>query len=87
MIVGDQTYYTLAECKRDFTMGYLGHWQIQRALLEPGWRVLFGPGRLTDRADSFFLVDARSKQPRLFKTLDAACAVIEEVGFEVSRLS
>lgn len=79
--------YTMAEAKRDFSMGYLGHFEIQRAVLETGWRVLFGEGRRSDRSTPYFLVDARTKEPRLFKTLDAAVAAIEEVGFEVNLLA
>lgn len=79
--------YTMAEAKRDFSMGYMGHWEIQRAVIETGWRVLFGEGRRSDRSSAHYLVDARTKEPRLFKTLDAAVAAIEEVGFEVNILS
>jgi hypothetical protein len=80
-------HYTMSDAKRDFRMGHLGHWEIQRALLETGWRVYLGEGRRSDRSTPYPLVDARSKEPRLFKTLDACVSAIEEVGFEVNLLS
>jgi hypothetical protein len=79
--------YTMAEAKRDFTNGHLVYWEIQRGILEPGWLVLFGEERRSDRSTAYYLVDARSKEPRRFKTLDAAVAAIEDIGFEVNILS
>ena len=37
--------------------------------------------------DLFIDTDARTKSPRVFKTLDAAVSALEQVGFKVEGLS
>jgi len=76
-------YYTMADAKRDFRLGYLGQYVIERNVLSPGWRVKIGPER---NQVLHPLVDARSHEWRLFKTLDAAVSALEEIGFEVNIL-
>lgn len=76
-------YYTMADAKRDFRMGYLAQYVIERNILSPGWRVKLGPER---NQVLHPLVDARTKQWRLFKSLDAAVSSLEEIGFEVNIL-
>lgn len=76
-------YYTMADAKRDFKMGYLAQFVIERNVLSPGWRVKIGPER---NQVLHPLVDARTKQWRVFKTLDAAVSSLEEIGFEVNVL-
>lgn len=76
-------FYTMADAKRDFKMGYLSQYVIERNVLSPGWRVKIGPER---NQVLHPLVDARTKQWRLFKSLDAAVSALEEIGFEVNVL-
>lgn len=76
-------FYTMADAKRDFKMGYLAQYVIERNVLSAGWRVKLGPER---NQVLHPLVDARTKQWRLFKSLDAAVSALEEIGFEVNVL-
>lgn len=76
-------FYTMADAKRDFKMGYLAQYVIERNALAAGWRVKLGPER---NQVLHPLVDARTKQWRLFKSLDAAVSSLEEIGFEVNIL-
>jgi len=76
-------FYTMADAKRDFKMGYLAQYLIERNILSPGWRVKIGPER---NQVLHPLVDARTKQWRLFKSLDAAVSSLEEIGFQVNIL-
>jgi len=76
-------YYTMADAKRDFKMGYLAQYLIERNILSPGWWVKIGPER---NKVLHPLVDARTKQWRLFKSLDAAVSALEEIGFKVNVL-
>jgi hypothetical protein len=64
--------------KRDFALGHLEGFHLDRAIGDSGWHV-----QLTDGLNSGPLVDAREKKPRLFKTADAAIAALEKIGFEV----
>ena len=78
--------YTMNIAKRDFMMGYLKRFQIVRvppltAGRDGCWHVQLGQGE-----SHGYLVDARSKEPRLFKTLDAAVKASEEIGFKVITL-
>lgn len=73
--------YTMAQAKRDFHMGYLKGFELERFVLNPGWVVYLSNGAKYD-----VLVDARSHGIRHFKTLDAAVSALSEIGFEVSRL-
>lgn len=76
-------FYTMADAKRDFKMGHLAQYVIERNILSPGWRVKIGPER---NQVLHPLVDARTKQWRLFKSLDAAVSSLEEIGFHVNIL-
>jgi hypothetical protein len=73
--------WTMAQAKRDFMIGYLESYEIERAFIGQGWVVRFKGG--TNRGP---LVDARSHEARIFKTLDAAVVAIEQVGFRVDAL-
>lgn len=73
--------WTMDLAKRDFKIGYLEGFHIERAPMLPGWHLILKGG--TRRGP---LVDAREEQPRLFKTLDAAVAVLERIGFRVESL-
>lgn len=73
--------WTLALAKRDFGVGYLTDFHIERAPMVSGWVVQLRGG--TNRGP---LVDARSKTARVFKTLDSAVAAIESIGFKVEGL-
>lgn len=73
---------TLAQAKRDFEIGYLTDFELRRLPLAGlGWFVWLGKGNAAG-----WLVDARSKQPREFKTLDAAISAVESIGFKVEEL-
>jgi hypothetical protein len=79
---------TMAQAKRDFGIGYLRSFTILRdvndlSLASPGWNL-----DLEDmNGRRGFLVDARTKTVRVFKTLDAAVSALEEIGFQVNGLS
>jgi hypothetical protein len=76
------TTWTVAMAKRDFEIGYLTDFQIVRSPMNGGWNVLLRGGSAEGH-----LVDARTKNPRSFKTLDAAVAEIERIGFKVEGLA
>lgn len=46
-----------------------------------GWLLHLGEGNAAG-----WLVDARSKEPRVFKTLDSAVSALETIGFQVNIL-
>lgn len=73
---------TLAQAKRDFQIGYLTKYRIERAPVPPGWMLHLGEGNAAG-----WLVDARSKQPRVFKSLDSVVAALEDIGFSVLVLA
>lgn len=73
---------TMAQSKRDFDIGYLTEFEVKRwPLAGLGWFVWLGQGNAAG-----WLVDARTKEPRQFKTLDAAVAALESIGFKVEQL-
>lgn len=73
---------TIAQAKRDFEIGYLTEFSLRRwPLAGMGWFVWLGKGNAAG-----WLVDARTKQPREFKTLDAAVSSLESIGFKVEEL-
>lgn len=74
--------WTMVQAKRDFEIGYLTDFHVTRAALGDGWNLMLRGG--TNRGS---LVDARSKSPRVFKTLDAAVSALEQIGFKVEGLS
>lgn len=73
--------HTMAQAKRDFTIGYLTRWHIERVPMGGGWRVELGTGN-----GRGWLADARTKEPRVFKSLDGAVSAVEQIGFEVNFL-
>lgn len=74
--------WTMAQAKRDFGIGYLTGFQFERVALGSGlWLV-----RLSGGTARGVLVDARSKTWREFKSLDAAVAAVEQIGFRVDGL-
>jgi len=75
------TTWTLEQAKRDFQIGYLEGFHIDRAVMEGGWHVYLKGGSASGP-----LVDARKRAPRLFRTLDGAVATIEQIGFKVESL-
>lgn len=72
---------TMAQAKRDFQIGYLTTYRIDRSPLNEGWLLHLGEGNAAG-----WLVDARSKEKRVFKTLDSVVSAIESIGFEVNSL-
>jgi len=69
--------------KRDFQLGYLSSFQLERAVMSEGWTI-----RLVHGANFGPLTTARDPlNPRVFKTLDAAVAALEEIGFAVEWLT
>lgn len=82
--------YTMAQAKRDFERGFL-----------KGFEILYLENRLftnTPTGYSIFivstlgmdgvgrLVDAKTKQERIFKTADAALSALRQIGFTAHRL-
>lgn len=77
----------MAQAKRDFEIGYLVDFELERYPLDAGWVVKLATGNLGGGSSTRgSLVDARTKQPRQFKTLDAAISALEQVGFKVEGL-
>lgn len=73
--------WTLAQAKADYQRGLLKSVCIQH----PGapnvpWVVVVQSVLSVDGVG--YLIDARSKQPRVFKTLDAAYMATRQIGFE-----
>lgn len=77
-----ETLITLAMAKRDFAHGFCKGCRIERAAFNHGWHVL-----VIMHSQNWLIVDARGKQARVFKTLDAALHVVEDIGFRVDALS
>ena len=78
--------FTMAQAKRDFEMGYMETFNIQRETFcvlpqQPHWVVFLKAG--TNRGP---LLAARGGRAREFKTIDAAVAAIEQIGFRVEAL-
>lgn len=73
--------WTMALAKRDFEIGRLSGFSIERALIDSGWSVVLRASNSNGP-----LVDARLHQPRVFKTLDAAVLALESIGFKVNFL-
>lgn len=73
------TTFTVAEAKRDFNDGLLTDFGLERyGVPGGGWNVL-----LKGQYRCGALVDARTKQPRVFRTCDAAVSALEQIGFKV----
>lgn len=73
--------HTMAQAKRDFQIGYLTKWRIERAPMVDGWMIQLGEGN-----GRGWLADARSKEPRVFKSIDGAVSALEQIGFEMNLL-
>lgn len=74
--------WTVALAKRDFQIGRLSGFSLERSPLGSGWVVLFRAPNSNGP-----LVEARDHKPRIFKTLDAAVSALEGVGFKVNYLA
>lgn len=79
--------WTMAEAKKDFERGLLTGFQIfdSSAIMknDQSWSVSFS-SKLGVEGGA--LVDARTKQDRVFKTLDAAASAVRSVGFRAQSL-
>ncbi len=69
---------TLAQAKAFFEAGFLSGYLIVRHP-DGGWFV--------DLGKSGFIVDARTKTRRIFKSLEAAVSALEQIGFQVDALT
>ena len=80
--------FTMAEAKRDFERGLLSgaaiYFHETDVLGGFAYTVSF-EAALAGVGGGGELVDARSAQPRRFKTMDAAHAAIRQVGFRPAR--
>lgn len=74
------TDYTMAQAKRDFSLGYLQSANILRPGMSAGvWCVQLVSGRV---GGTGWLVDARTHKAREFRTLDAAFSALEQIGMK-----
>lgn len=73
--------FTMAQAKRDFSRGLLDGVRVVNIGMGLGWTVIIRSRLGMDGAG--YLVDARSKEPRKFRTADAAIAAVEQIGFRV----
>jgi len=72
------TNMQLSEIKMLFDNGALRDASVSRAVMQDGWCVSFGRvGRES------VTMDTQRGSVRVFKTLDAAAAVVEEIGFRI----
>lgn len=77
---------TMAEAKRDFRMGLIKAAEIQ-AHDFMGDQFLTVALKYSPPVENPVLTDARTKQPRRFKSYDTAVNALREVGFSVSGLA
>jgi hypothetical protein len=81
--------YTLAQAKRDFDRGFLAGFDLRFAgfpAMDGGFWFVELRSKLG--MDSIgVLLDARSKSPREFKTLDAAVSACRQIGFKAAWIS
>ena len=73
---------TLKQAKRDFELGYLNKYRIERSPLNDGWVLILG-----ERKAAGALVDARNKEPKVYKSLDSVISALEDIGFAVNVLA
>lgn len=73
--------FTMAQAKRDFHSGHMETFHIQRVVLSSGWSIWLKAGTIRGP-----LLAARGNEAREFKTLDAAVAAVEQIGFKVEVL-
>lgn len=72
---------TMANAKRDFAAGFIKSYSIDRNMAG-GSVFLHGQSKLNEG----WLIDARQKKPRVFKSLDAAILALNQIGFNTKRL-
>ena len=70
--------FTFANSKLLFHSGVLKSFSIDRTI--GGWLIYL------NGVQSGWVIDARTKQPRVFKSLDACVTSLETIGFTVDRL-
>jgi hypothetical protein len=75
--------FTMARAKSDFQRGFLKEARII-ATLPATWAVQITSKLGMDGTG--FLVDARHKQPRQMRSLDAAVEAVMQIGFDVKRI-
>jgi len=74
--------WTMAEAKKDFERGLLTGFEFNDAAAVMSSDIAWNVSLLTSLSfGAGVLVDARTKQPRVFRTLDAALAAVRAVGF------
>jgi hypothetical protein len=73
---------TTPQAKRDFEIGYLNTFHLEKTPMAETWQVFLGSGN-----GAGWLVSQRDKtNPRQFKTIDAAVSALEDIGFKVEFL-
>ncbi len=72
---------TLKQAKRDFELGYLNKYRIERSSLNDGWVLILG-----ERKAAGALVDVRNKESKVYKSLDSVISALEDIGFVVNVL-
>lgn len=76
--------WTMQDAKRDFERRLLRSACLVALPMASGWSVSI---RSTLGMDGCgWLLDARKREPRQFKTADAAIRAVQEIGFEVVKL-
>jgi hypothetical protein len=78
---GGNLMATLIQAKRDFDLGVLKSFAIHRNQYLNGWSLTMDYNGV-----AVYIVDARGKLPRLFKSLDSAVHAAEHIGFKVTSL-
>ncbi len=75
--------WTMAEAKKDYERGLLTGYEFNdgSTATAPEWNLSF---MTSMTCGCGVLVDARTKQTRAFRTLDAAVAAARAVGFQVN---
>ena len=73
--------YDFSFCKRARKLGHLAQWAIERA--PGGWCIVLSDGA-PESAGALAL--ARSTEVRVFRTLEAVLATLQDLGFTVERL-
>jgi len=63
-----------------FNLGLVQGFEVWPAAMEEGWFLVFMTKNVPG---NFVLINRRTQQPRVFKTLDAAVKALEGLGFRV----
>ena len=78
---------TMAEAKRDFRHGLITGADVVRPGMSAGvWSVVLRYTVGGPLFGSVLLVDARTRKPREFRTLDAAFSALEQIGLRPEAL-